>query len=321
MRRPTLTAMRTILLAGLLAGPAAAQQTGIGPGIARCVNLGNALDAPSEGAWGPALTEADLDWVAQAGFDTVRLPVRFSAHWYGRIEPHVLARVDEVLGWALDRGLNVILDVHHFEEMMRYPAGQEPVLAAIWAELTRHYADAPEGLVFELLNEPNGMLTTAMMIRLNARLVDLIREGQPDRWIVLGGGQWNSLDEMMVLPPAGHREILSFHYYAPFEFTHQLATWVDPVMPAATWGTADDRDAMQSAIARAATAPGPVLLGEFGVYGEAALDQRLDWTGSLRRAAEQKGMAWCVWAYDAGFPVQDRATGDWLPGMRAALME
>jgi endoglucanase len=49
------------------------------------INFGNALDAPSEGAWGVVLKEEYFKAVKDAGFSHVRLPVRWSAH--ARNEP------------------------------------------------------------------------------------------------------------------------------------------------------------------------------------------------------------------------------------------
>ena len=48
--------------------------------LGRGVNLGNALEAPREGEWGIVLEEAFFRLIAEAGFDTVRVPIRWSAH-------------------------------------------------------------------------------------------------------------------------------------------------------------------------------------------------------------------------------------------------
>src|SRR5271168_4857847 len=78
------------------------------PGLRKGINAGNALDAPTEGAWGPRLEEAYFDYVASAGFDHVRLPVRFSAHADAAapftIDPTFLARVDWAVGEVQKRG-------------------------------------------------------------------------------------------------------------------------------------------------------------------------------------------------------------------------
>src|SRR5579871_6942920 len=100
------------------------------PGLRHGINAGNALDAPSEGAWGPPLDEAYFESVAAAGFDHVRLPVRFNAHGAKTapytIDPAFLARVDWAIDQAQARGLTIIVDFHHFEELMDDPDAESP---------------------------------------------------------------------------------------------------------------------------------------------------------------------------------------------------
>jgi len=311
--------MRLATLALLAVILAATQATALP--VARCINLGNTLDAPTEGDWGPRLTRAEVAWIAAAGFDTVRLPVRFNRRWDGRIDPALLARADEVIGWAREEGLTVILDLHHFEALMTDPAGQGPVFLAIWEELSRHYAGAPDDLIFELLNEASGRLTNARLEPLFAEAIATIRQHHPDRWIIAGGEGWNSAAAMFTLRlPEDDRVALTFHHYEPHEFTHQLAPWTGHHFPARSWGSDTERADLARRFRRAAEVDRPVLLGEFGVYGGAAPEDRLAWTEAVRREAEAKGFGWCIWALDADFPVRDRETGGWIPGFEAALM-
>ncbi len=44
--------------------------------LGRGINLGNALDAPSEGAWGVVLKEEYFQIIKDAGFNSIRLPIR-----------------------------------------------------------------------------------------------------------------------------------------------------------------------------------------------------------------------------------------------------
>lgn len=63
--------------------PASAETTPIvtaNSRLGRGINLGNALDAPAEGVWGVVLQSEYFQTIRQAGFDSVRLPVRWSAH-------------------------------------------------------------------------------------------------------------------------------------------------------------------------------------------------------------------------------------------------
>ena len=48
--------------------------------VDRCMNLGGALEAPNEGDWGYTIRAEDLETIKAAGFDTVRLPVRWDVH-------------------------------------------------------------------------------------------------------------------------------------------------------------------------------------------------------------------------------------------------
>ncbi len=48
--------------------------------IGRGINFGNALEAPVEGEWGLTIKESYIQAVADAGFNSVRLPICWSAH-------------------------------------------------------------------------------------------------------------------------------------------------------------------------------------------------------------------------------------------------
>ena len=288
--------------------------------VQRCVNLGDALDSPTvEGEWSYTIATADLDRIAAAGFDTVRLPVRFSTRWDGgQIDPAFLARVDEVIRAALDRDLTVILDLHHFTDLMADPQGQAATFAAIWAALGDHYAGWPDGLILELLNEPSGDLTTGAAVALYRPVIADLRRSHPTRWIVLGGGDWSKLASLSQMPDVGPRTVTTFHYYDPYDFTHQQVPWSEDPLPARTWGTDADRAVVAADMARAADHPGPVFLGEFGTYRAVDPAVRRDWIATVRHAAETAGLPWCIWSLASNFGITDTG-GDWLPGMTDAL--
>ena len=48
--------------------------------LGRGVNFGNALEAPKEGEWGVTLKAEYFKAIKDAGFDSVRLPIKWSAH-------------------------------------------------------------------------------------------------------------------------------------------------------------------------------------------------------------------------------------------------
>ncbi len=298
----------------------------------RGVNLGNALEAPAEGAWGYTIAAEHLAAIAAAGFDGVRLPVRWDAHAGAgppyAIAPALLSRVAEIVVQALESGLQVQLDVHHFNDLIDAPEAQRARFLAIWRQIADLFRGAPSGLIFELLNEPNGpKLSSRDLTALQAEALAIIRPVHPDRLVVLGGPNWNSIDGLRGwTPPADSHAALTVHYYEPYAFTHQNAEWLGedaPRFPRA-WGSPDDIAALSRHAAQAADwarQHGLALqLGEFGANARVPLAQRAAWTGATRQAFEAVGAAWCVWDFAGAFPIWDRAADRWIEPMRRALL-
>jgi endoglucanase len=199
------------------------------------MNLGDALDAPSEGAWGVTLDASDFVAVRDAGFDHVRLPVRFSTH-AGRSAPYAIdaaffSRVDWAIGQALANDLAVIVDMHHYEELEKAPEGDRERFLAMWRQIAQRYQTASPAVVFELLNEPNSALKA---LEWNAMLADalrIVRESNPTRLVVVEGVAWASaqnLRDTLVVPEGDANLVGSFHMYQPILFTHQGANWMPP---------------------------------------------------------------------------------------------
>ena len=125
--------------------------------LGRGVNLGNALEAPREGAWGLKLKQEYFSEIRKAGFDSVRLPIRWSAHARSEspftINPAFFARVDWAIDQALKNRLTVVINVHHYEEIFEDPEAHRQRMIGIWRQIARRYGDLPDRVYFELLNE------------------------------------------------------------------------------------------------------------------------------------------------------------------------
>ncbi|MEO0816898.1 MAG: glycoside hydrolase family 5 protein [Pseudomonadota bacterium] len=298
--------------------------------IQRCMNLSNALEAPNEGDWGYSVRAQDILTIADAGFDTLRLPVKVSAHTGPgpdyKISEQLLARIDTLVGQALAADLNIILDVHHFNEIYADPDGETPRLKAIWRQLGQRYAGAPDHLIFELLNEPRDDLTVRRMDALNRELLALVRETNPQRWVILSSSGWGGLDAWREADfPSELRVMSTFHYYEPYDFTHQGAVWLEspPTYPG-EWGDdpaeiAEIRAHFALARQKAISDGLPVFLGEFGTNGSIPIEQRTAWIDTVRRAAEGSGFSWCHWGFAAGLGAYDPEAEAWRPGMLEAF--
>ena len=298
--------------------------------IRTCVNLGGALEAPTEGEWGYTIRQTDLRLIKALGFDTVRIPVKWSAHTATQppytINENFARRVDEVVTQALDAGLQAIVDVHHYDEINEDPVGQYPRLKAIWQQISDRYKEWPQGLMFEFLNEPHTKITERVIDQMNRELLSMVRADHPDRWVILGGVQWGNLSGLVETnPPYDPRVMTTFHYYDPFEFTHQGAPWAYEKVPlgSVSWGSSLDRRTLARHFAAAAEwrdkTGMPMLLGEFGVYGEVNDAERAVWTESVRRTSEMLDIGWCYWDWATSLGMYNLDTERVRPGMSEAL--
>ena len=253
--------------------------------LGRGVNLGNALDAPREGEWGFVLQEKYFDLIKQAGFNSVRIPIRWSTHADAQapytIDPEFFKRVDWAIEQALSRGLTAVIDVHHYEEIYKEPEKNLPRLNAIWRQIAERYRDRSDQLFFEILNEPHDALTDTLWQKMIPELLGVIRQSNPRRIVIVGPGHWNTPGQLEWFePPAEDRRlIIAIHYYDPFHFTHQGASWVagSDQWLGTTWeGTPQQLEALRSGLEKAAAwakkNQRPLFLGEFGSYSAAPMD-------------------------------------------------
>ncbi len=297
--------------------------------VRRCINMGNALEADNEGDWGYTIKAQDFRTIARAGFDTVRIPVRWDLKTAKRppyrVDPAHTARVIEVVSQAQAAGLGVIIDVHHYRALVADASGPEAArFLAIWDQIASAFASAPRTVYFELLNEPTEA-SAADLNALYARALAVIRRTNPTRAVIIGGNRWNSIDTMsQVRFPRDPYLVATYHDYDPHEFTHQGADWDENPSPLGRkWGTQEDIGSMRATIAQASAFKArtglPVFVGEFGVIDTVPLAERAAWVKSRRRAMEQAGLSWCAWDFSGRFKAYDLSRRTWLPSMKSAL--
>jgi hypothetical protein len=304
-------------------------QTGTLP-VGRCINMGNHLEPPREGDWGRPIADDDFAIIRKAGFETVRIPVRWSGHLVSnapyQIDPAFMGRIKAVVAMARAAGLNIIINDHGFDALHTDPVANRARLAEIWRQVARALANEPRDHVwFEIANEPHDKLTNANLMETLAAALAAIRETNRDRPVIIGGEFWSGINSLATLDlPADANVVPTFHYYEPFPFTHQGATWIDPVQPIGRkFGSEADRAALAADVAKvrayiARTGKTP-FMGEFGAHSTIPASQRVLYQATVRTAFDQAGVASCAWAYTNTFPLYDSARRSWLPGMRAAM--
>ncbi len=322
--------VRALLLSGFLASASYAATDSLPVG--RCVNMGNSLEPPTENAWGGSkISDEDFKIIAKAGFNTVRIPVRWSTH-AGNVAPFTIEksymkRVKQVVGGARAAGLNVILNSHHFEEIHSDPSDANIAkLAGMWTQIAASFADEPrEHLWFEIENEPHDKFNDTNLLKVLSPALAEIRKTNPDRPVIIGGEFWSGIKSLDTLKlPDDPNIIPTFHYYDPFFFTHQGATWVDPVPPMGRKFGGDEDMATLSAdvqrirdyIKRTGKIP---FMGEFGANENISVAERVHYQRTVREAFDAVGIGMCAWGFTNTFPLYDHTKKSWVPGMRGAM--
>jgi endoglucanase len=345
-RRFTMKQVATLWLvvaavAVLAAVQAQAEEAAVAAGIqaankklGRGINIGNALEAPKEGEWGVTLQAEYFRAIKEAGFDTIRLPICWSARAGAAapyaIDPQFAERIDWAIEQALANRLNIIVNVHHYEKMDARPDEHLPRLVGLWEQIAARYRDRPAGVYFELLNEPHDKLSEEKWNAVIPAVLKAVRKTNPTRPVIVGPAQWNgiwALDKLE-LPRDDRNLIVTVHCYDPTKFTHQGAPWLKE---AAGWkgqkwtGGPAEQEALRKQFEKAAAwgkkHGRPIFLGEFGTCQEADMESRARWTRFVRREAETLGLSWAYWEFCAGFGAYDSKAGAWRAPLKGALLD
>ncbi|MGH8080630.1 MAG: glycoside hydrolase family 5 protein, partial [Lysobacter sp.] len=224
-----LRAMTALALASLLT---------VASGVAGAANLqrGVNLSRWFEASAGAPVEASELRMLREAGFDHVRIPVDpVALGWSPERGPSIPGspRLRAAVDAALGAGLDVIVDLHPNEDTKR-SIEQETVWSdgyiAMWQHLATQFKSLPaQRVAFELFNEPGyyGLAGRFTWPRYQKRLVQAVRAIAPDRSLIVSGRKGGSLEGLVELDPLDDPNLIySFHYYLPYIFTHQGASWM-----------------------------------------------------------------------------------------------
>ncbi len=290
-------------------------------------NLGNSLDATgsgmsSETSWGnPKTTRELILKVKEAGFDAVRIPTT----WYNHLDSDFniseewIARVQEVVDYAYDEGMYVILNVHHENWNDPYESTLPDVkkkIKKLWTQIANRFESYGERLIFEGMNEPRWKNTEFEWNGGNAegrRVVNAYNECFVETVRATGGNNRyralmiptyaasaNGLDGFTV--PQDKSVIVSVHAYSPYNFAMNPSgtTKFDPNNTSDTQeltllaGTLYDRFISKGT---------GVIIGECGTANKNNYSDRVNWAGYFPKLFRSKGIPVFLWdnnAYGSG---------------------
>jgi endoglucanase len=269
--------------------------------------------------------------IHDAGFNHVRInlhPLRDNRGEGGKIGEQWWKTLDWAVDSALAAQLLVVLDFHEFDAMSRDPAGLKERFLAFWTELAERSKNRPGTVFLEILNEPHDKFTPELWNEYLREALGAIRRTNPDRTVIVGPVQWNSITKLdtLSLPSNDHNLIATVHYYNPFAFTHQGAAWTNRKDKLGVkWAASPDEQAavrkdLDKAKAWSEKEHRPIYLGEFGAYDKAEMPSRVRYVGFVAREAESRGWSWAYWQFDGDFIVYDIPAAHWIEPIRDALI-
>lgn len=291
-------------------------------------NLGNSLDASgtglgSETAWGnPKSTQAFIDAVKEAGFETLRLPITWSGHFDEKtceIDEEWLERVDEVINYALNNDMYVIINTHHDGGWLKPTTDDEEKMITqfntLWTQIAEYFKDYDEHLLFAGMNEFHegyGNPTKeylALTDKLNQNFVTTVRAtggNNAKRILVVQAYNTNATQALkMVIPTdtAVNKLMAEIHFYDPWSFAGEgKGDWGQTGVKTDNWGQEDwVYDIFGKIKANFVDKNIPVVIGEYGAVNnkEGNDDYRRYYVEYVTKAAKENKLL-PVW-WDNGY--------------------
>jgi len=292
-------------------------------------------------------TKQDLINIKSLGCDVIRLPINMHAMTSGSPDfipdPLFVSFLDSVVNWAEELNIYLIID-NHSELVSLSTTEKQNELTKLWTQLADHYASASDYIIYEVLNEPHD-ITASVWGSIQQVVINAIRTKDTKHMIMVGGVNFNSYTELANIPSyTDNKLIYTFHFYDPFMFTHQGATWVTPSMaplsgvpfpynaaempacPSSLVGTWIESGLnsyptqgtvayVKSLIDIAASFKNnrnvPVYCGELGVYiPNSDPADRAYWYGVVKAYLEEKGIPWTMWDYKGGFGLFEKNSNE-----------
>lgn len=315
-------------------------------------NLGNTMDSVSDADKAPlsnvlsyetywqssVTTQAMIDRIKSAGFNTVRVPVSWGQKMDSNyiINEKWMDRVQEIVDYVIDDGMYCILNIHHDNDIRTqggyfYPdtthyTQSEKFVTAVWTQVSERFADYDNHLIFETLNEPRLIghqnewwinpndsdckMAMECINKLNAAGLKAIRNG---------GG--NNATRFVMMPtyaaspdtanlngcvfPDDSRLIAEVHAYRPDDFAlNGIVSQFDP--------STDGRGIisfMNDLDSRFIKKGIPVIIDEFGAVNRSNDSERAEWAKFYIETANSHGIP-CVWwdnNYDNDFTLLQRS--------------
>lgn len=281
--------------------------------------------------------EDDFRWIADWGFDFVRLPLCYLL-WVEddapfRITEEGLAQIDRAVRLGERYGLHVCLNLHRAPGYSVNREREEPfdlwkdhaaldAFCLHWATLAERYHGIPsEHLSFNLVNEPQAPSPNRMTRQDHQRVItaatQAIRGTDPERLIIADGLAWGN-EPCPELTTIGLAQ--SCRAYAPMGISHYEAGWInsegmpEPAWPGALHGSEPwDRRRLERHYepwARLARQGVGIHCGEGGAYNRTPHHVVLAWLRDVLEVLTPLGIGYALWNFRGPFGILDSERKD-----------
>lgn len=313
-------------------------------------NSGNTMEMPNgEYGWGQPILQRELFFkIKELGFDTVRIPMSWQFFVSNgpeyKIDTKRLKRVRQVVDYALEADLIVIINSHHDNEMYTPTAENADnavnFVGAIWAQIAEEFKDYDQNLIFEAMNEPiiKGSEhewwiaenckecedKIQVIARANQAFVNAVRNAggrNSSRYLILKGvapTPGSTVKQFGTLPndTAENKLIIGVQEYCPNElclFNDMNTTKFDDTVKKRL---TDNFDNLHNTFVSKGIS---VVYTEMGITNKNNPDDRYEWARFHVSEAKKRGIACIVW--DNGntrpggeaFGIVDKHNGEVFP--------
>jgi endoglucanase len=270
--------------------------------------------------------ESDFAWIAEWGFDFVRLPMDYLM-WTDPADPYKpdeesLKQIDEAVALGRKHGVHVSLNLHRAPG---YTVARPPEKMNLWtdeeaqkqfdfqwSQFARRYQGVPSTEVsFDLVNEPAGVAAD-VYAKVARRAVAAIRGVDPQRLVISDGLQWGR-DPVFELADLDVAQ--STRGYDPMPISHYRASWVNSQnWPEPTWPLHQgDRVLDREWLRRDRIEPWQKLqargvgvhVGEWGCHNRTPHEVALRWMGDFLGLWKEAGWGWALWNLRGSFGIVD----------------
>ena len=293
-------------------------------------------------------TKKDFADIKSLGCDVIRLPINLHGMTAGApdyiIDPLLFSFLDSAVNWAEELQLYLLIDNHSFDPVASTSPDINLTLNKVWPQIAEHYKNRSNYIIYEILNEPHG-ISNQLWGDIQQQAINAIRSKDTRHKIIVGPSGYNSYNDLAQMPVYTDANLIyTFHFYDPFLFTHQGASWTSPSMvplsgvpfpynagsmptcPSSLVGSwiesslnnysvdgtvAKVKSLIDIAVNFKNARNIDIFCGEFGVYiPNSNTSDRSFWYRTVKDYLGLKGIPWTIWDYKGGFGIFTKGSGE-----------